>query len=118
MYSVAFIFEPGHYDETFYELDMKIAAFAESMSGFIGKEVWQSEDGKRVNSTYYWRDEDSITAFARHPKHIEAKKQYSKWYTGYQVVISKVERSYGDGKINHLMPANQRKPVKATGSLN
>ena len=104
MYSIAFIFEPGHYDDEFYQLDAEIEQFAESLSGFMGKETWQSQDGKLFNSTYYWRDENCIKEFSTHPTHIKAKQQYSKWYNGYQVVISKVERSYGDGGITHITP--------------
>lgn len=38
------------------------------------------------------------------PRHLEAKRRYSEWLAGYQVVISQVLRSYGDGRIAH--PAN------------
>ena len=104
MYSVAFIFEPGEYDEEFHALDDFIQNFAESMNGFIGKECWNSLDGKIMNSTYYWKDKASIKAFSSHPKHIEAKRQYAKWYKGYHIIVSKIERSYGDGGIPHVTP--------------
>ena len=109
MYSIAFIFKPGKYDEEFYELDSSIEKFAESLEGFIGKEVWHSADQKMVNSTYYWKDEESIKTFSSHPKHIEAKRQYKKWYEGYHIVTSKVERSYGDNTIGHITPNNRNK---------
>ena len=51
MYSAAFIFEPGNYDDEFYSLDNQIHEIAESMEGFLGRESWQTADGKRVNST-------------------------------------------------------------------
>lgn len=104
MYSVAFIFEPGTYDDEFYALDALILAVADSMDGFLGKESWQSGDGKRLNSTYYWTNQASIKAFSSHPKHLEAKRHYSKWYNGFHIVISKVERSYGDNVISHITP--------------
>lgn len=104
MYSVAFIFEPGHYDDEFHALDNLILEVAESMDGFLGKESWQSPDGKRLNSTYYWDNQTSIKAFSSHPKHVEAKKQYAKWYDGYHVVVSKIERSYGDNALAHITP--------------
>ena len=53
MYSAAFIFEPGTYDERFHTLDAQIEAAAQSNPGFLGRETWQSEDGKRFNTTYY-----------------------------------------------------------------
>lgn len=104
MYSVAFIFEPGNYDSEFHTLDKAILEVAESMDGYIGKELWQSADGKKLNSTYYWKDKASIKAFSSHPKHIEAKRQYSKWYNGYHIVIAQIEHSYGDNGINHITP--------------
>lgn len=104
MYSVAFIFEPGPLDEDFHALDSVIQEVAESMDGFVGKESSQNADGSRLNSTYYWRDEDSIRAFSSHPKHVEAKRQYAKWYKGYHIVIAKVERSYGDDAFAHITP--------------
>ena len=61
------------------------------MDGFIGKEIWQSDDGQWLNSTYYWQDKDSIKVFSSHPKHIEVKQQYSKWYNGYHLGISQIE---------------------------
>ncbi|MDX1453442.1 MAG: antibiotic biosynthesis monooxygenase [Oleiphilaceae bacterium] len=104
MYSVAFIFTPGNYDAEFHALDQCIAEVAESMPGFVGKEVWHAAEGRQINSTYYWKDEDSLQAFSRHPKHQEAKRQYRKWYEGYHIVIAKIERSYGDGRISHITP--------------
>ena len=41
------------------------------------------------------------------PRHLEAKRQYRKWYAGYQVVISRVERAYGDGTVSSFV-ANDR----------
>ena len=78
MYSLEFIFMPGQYDDEFYALDGAIQEVAESMDGYIGKESWRSPDGKKLNSTYYWKDEQSIEEFSKHPKHLEAKRQYSR----------------------------------------
>jgi hypothetical protein len=41
MYSAAFIFEPGTYDERFLALDAQIEAAAQSNPGFLGRETWQ-----------------------------------------------------------------------------
>ncbi len=111
MYSVAFIFEPGKYDDEFHQLDDLILEVAESMDDYVGKEAWQSSDGKRLNSTYYWKNEESIKAFSSHPKHVEAKRQYAKWYNGYHIVVSKVERSYGDNAFEHITPNVRKKNV-------
>lgn len=109
MYSVAFIFEPGEYDEEFHALDALIQEVAESMEGYMGKESWQSADGAKKNSTYYWKDEQSIKEFSSHPRHLEAKRQYARWYNGYHVVVSEVRRSYGDGGISHMTPNRRMK---------
>ena len=55
MYSAAFIFEPGQYDDRFHALDALIESAARANPGFLGSENWQSADGKRINATYYWR---------------------------------------------------------------
>ena len=52
-----------------------------------------------VNASYYWHDRAALEAFARHPRHLEAKRQYRRWYEGYHVVVSHVERAYGDGTL-------------------
>lgn len=107
IWSVAFIFEPGDYDEDFHALDTLIQEVAESMEGYIGRESWQSGDGRTLNSTYYWKDEASIRAFSSHPRHLEAKRQYARWYKGYHIVVAEIQRTYGDGGIAHITP-NQR----------
>ena len=109
MYSVSFMFEPLEYDEDFYQLDALIADVALSMGGFVGKETWHGEMG-RVNSVYYWDTLDDLKAFASHPKHIEAKRQYSRWYKGFHIVIAEIVKSYGDGNFMHITP-NQRQAV-------
>lgn len=102
MFAVSFIFTPGTYDEEFHRLDASIDAFAQSLPGYIGVDRWVSEDGNTKNSIYYWSDMESVSAFARFPDHLEAKKKYASWYKGYQIVVSEVRASYGDGAINHI----------------
>lgn len=70
MYSAAFIFEPGEYDDTFYSLDEQIHEIAESIEGFIGRESWQSADGKKINAVYYWQDKDALKRFSAHHTHL------------------------------------------------
>jgi hypothetical protein len=78
--SAAFIFRPGTYDDEFHRLNKLIDAAAKATEGFLGSETWKSFD------------------------HLEAKKQYSRWYDGYHIVVSEVIRSYGDDVIQHLTP--------------
>lgn len=108
MYSVAFIYEPGEYDAEFHRLNKLIDEIARSMHGFIGAESWRSPDGKKTNATYYWANMDTLKEFSSHPKHLEAKRQYSRWYAGFHIVISEIVRSYGDGAFPHITPNERR----------
>ena len=107
MYSAAFIFRPGTYDEEFHRLNELIDNAAEATDGYLGAETWQSADGKTLNATYYWETLDALREFSRNPHHLEAKKQYSRWYDGYHIVVSEIVRSYGDDSIAHFTP-NER----------
>lgn len=108
MYSAAFIFKPGQYDDEFHRLNGLIDAAAAATDGYLGAETWQSADGTVLNATYYWDSLDALKQFSRNPHHLEAKKQYSNWYDGYHIVVSEVIRSYGDEAIPHFTP-NDRK---------
>lgn len=107
MYCASFIFEPGTYDERFHALDALIEEAAHATPGYLGAETWRSPDGTRSNATYFWDNQEALRAFSAHPKHLEAKRQYTQWYKGFHIVVSQVLRSYGDGKIEHITP-NQR----------
>jgi heme-degrading monooxygenase HmoA len=104
MYSAAFIFKPGTYDDEFHRLNDLIDAAANATEGYLGAETWKSPDGKMLNAVYYWESLEALQGFSRHPTHLEAKKQYSRWYDGYHIVVSEVLRSYGDNTIAHFTP--------------
>ncbi|MEM9788690.1 MAG: antibiotic biosynthesis monooxygenase [Pseudomonadota bacterium] len=112
MISASFIFTETDLDDEFFTLDAMIAEAAEATPGFVGKENWVSPDGTIKNSVYYWTDKAALQVFSTHPRHLEAKKKYAKWYGGFHVVISEVVKSYGDGALRHLTPNNR--PVKRT----
>ena len=107
MFSAAFIWEPGTYDDEFNELNALIEAAAIAAPGYLGVEEWKSEDGKRRNATYYWENLAGLKALSEHPKHIEAKRKYSQWYNGFHVVISEVVKSYGDSAFAHITPSKR-----------
>ena len=96
-----FVFEPGEYDEDFYRLDDEIAVYARSLPGFISVHGWFSEDKRYKNAIYFFKDMESVKALAKYPQHLTAKKESSRWYKGYQILISEVTNSYGDGKITY-----------------
>jgi heme-degrading monooxygenase HmoA len=101
MYSSTFIFAKGQYDDDFHRLDQVIADTAKSIPGYLGEESWESEATGLISNVYYWDSLESLQALVRHPKHLEAKAAQAKWLAGYQVIISEVLRSYGDGKLSH-----------------
>lgn len=110
MYIASFIWEPGDYDDEFHRLNKAIDELARSLSGFLGVDSWQSADGSRRNATYYWDSLDTLKTFSMHPTHLEAKRQYSRWYKGYHIVISELVRSYGDDSFAQITP-NFRAPA-------
>ena len=107
MFSAAFIWEPGTYDEEFNKLNALIEAAAIAAPGYLGVEEWKSEDGKRRNATYYWESLEGLKALSSHPSHIEAKQKYAQWYNSYHVVISEIVRSYGDSAFSHITPSER-----------
>lgn len=107
MFSASFIFTERELDDEFFALDAKIEAAAAATDGFLGKESWVSVDGSKRNSVYYWRDREALGVFSRHPLHLEAKRQYERWYSGFHVVIAEVVKSYGDSAWSHATP-NER----------
>lgn len=109
MYSVSFIYEPGQYDAEFQQLNDRIDRVARSIQGFLGAESWRSPDGRKSNATYYWETMDALKELSSHPKHLEAKRQYSRWYDGFHIVMSEVIRSYGDGAFPHITPNERSK---------
>lgn len=111
MYSAAFMYEPGNYDAEFHRLSALIDEVARSLPGFLGVESWQSPDGKKNNATYYWASLEDLKSFSSHPQHLEAKRQYQRWYGSFHIVISQVIRSYGDGGFSTLTPNERHKPA-------
>jgi hypothetical protein len=44
----------------------------------------------------------SVRQLSQFPQHLEAKDQYQRWYDGYQIVVSEVTATYGDGRLPHV----------------
>ena len=107
MFSASFIFRPGEFDDEFHRLNDLIDAAAMATAGYLGAESWYSKDGETVNATYYWDTLEALREFSQHPSHLEAKRQYQRWYDAYHIVVAEVVRSYGDGRMTHFTP-NER----------
>lgn len=116
MYCAMFIWEPGDYDAEFHRLNALIDEVARALPGYLGVESWQNADGSRRCAHYYWADLETLQAFASHPTHQEAKRQYARWYKAYHIVITEVLRSYGDSGFAHITP-NQRKQLDTGANM-
>ena len=101
MYSATFIFDKKQFDEEFHNLDQAIAESAKLSAGYLGEEAWVNPDSGRISNVYYWETMEGLQELMNNPKHLEAKALQSKWLDGYQIVISKVIRAYGDGAFPH-----------------
>ena len=101
MYSATFIFDTKQFDEEFHRLDALIAAAAKETEGYLGEEAWEDPKTGRIANVYYWDSELGLKQLMNNPQHLEAKRRYGEWLSGYRVVISQVMRTYGDAAITH-----------------
>jgi heme-degrading monooxygenase HmoA len=73
----------------------RLVKIAESYEGYLGIEPARNGDGTGV-AVVYWKDLESIAAWARDPEHVVAKRRgRENWYSHYMIRICKVERAYG-----------------------
>ena len=105
MYSSTFIFAKREYDDEFHRLDAEIAAAARALPGYLGEEAWENAATGLVSNVYYWESLEALQALVAHPRHLEAKAKQGRWLDGYRVVIAEVLRTYGDAKLDGLLPA-------------
>ena len=96
-----FVFEPGEYDDEFHLLDGQIDDYASELSGFISVHRWVSPDGRLRNSIYFFKDMESVNALAKFPQHLVAKREVKRWYKSYQILVTEVTASYGDGNLTY-----------------
>lgn len=101
MYSSTFIFAKRPFDAAFHRLDQAIAAAARDLPGYLGEESWENPSTGWTSNVYYWETLEALQALMRHPLHLEAKAAQANWLDGYQVIIAKVLRAYGDDKLDH-----------------
>lgn len=101
MYSATFIFKKKQFDAAFHVLDQAIAEMARQTQGYLGEETWENQETGCISNVYYWESMEGLQALMQHPKHLEAKAAQSNWLDGYQVIVSEVLRTYGDGAIAH-----------------
>lgn len=104
MYSATFIFAKGDWDDEFHRLDAEIASVAKATPGYLGEESWENSQTGLVSNVYYWESLEALQGLMQHPAHLEAKSRQSAWLAGYRVVISQVLRTYGDSRLDALLP--------------
>jgi hypothetical protein len=54
-----------------------------------------------MSVVYYFETQEALRAFSRDETHLEAKRQYTRWYEAYRVVISEVISSHSEGTMEH-----------------
>ena len=91
MYSAAFIFEPGEYDDEFHRLNAIIDVVAKSLPGFLGVDSWQSTSGSLRNVTYFWSDLETLKTFSMHPAH---RKPNGNTHAGTRAITSWCRRYF------------------------
>jgi heme-degrading monooxygenase HmoA len=96
VYSATFIFRIKKYDSEFERLNNIIDEVANYDAGFLGKESWSNEEKDKRSVIYYWNSLEALTKFSNHPDHQKAKRNYDKWYSGYEIIISKVLKLKSD----------------------
>ena len=112
MYSSTFTFAKGQYDEEFYALDNAIAEVAKSIPGYLGEEAWENPQTGLIANVYYWESMEALQALMQHPLHRQAKQRQAQWLNGYQIVISQVIGTYGDGRIAHPLAGKVVRPLQ------
>jgi len=99
VYSATFMFRIKNYDSEFERLNDIIDKVANTNPGFLGKESWSNEEENKRSVVYYWDSLESLKKFSNHPDHQKAKQNYTKWYSGYEVIISKVLTFKSDNSL-------------------
>jgi len=106
MYSSTFVFAAGNLDDEFHQLDQQIAKMARALPGYLAEESWENKETGLTSNVYYWDSLESLQQLVQHPIHREAKQKQSNWLAGYRVVIAQVLRTYGDSRLNALLPSS------------
>ncbi len=71
-----------------------MAALVAVQPGYCGVESQRGPDGVGITISY-WADEASALAWRDHPDHAAIRAQgRARWYDWYEVVVTRVERSY------------------------
>jgi heme-degrading monooxygenase HmoA len=73
----------------------------------VSEETWENAGEGLIQNVYYWESEEALLQLIRHPVHVEAKAKQSRWLDGYRVIIARVIREYGDGRLVRRLHGHQ-----------
>ncbi len=94
-YAVIFTSQRAPGDEGYADMAERMVALAALQPGFLGVESARGADGVGITVSY-WANEEAIAAWRAHAEHCLARELgRSRWYEGFQVRVSRVERAYG-----------------------
>lgn len=94
---VTFRLDPGEYDEEFHDLNGAIQAAAKDAAGYLGKRTWHASESEEVLVMYYWESLEALESFGAESVHERAKQRWTEWYDAYEVTVTEVIESYGNG---------------------
>ncbi len=71
----------------------RMEELAADVDGYLGIESTRGADGTGITVSY-WRDEDAIAQWTRHPEHLETQATGRRdWYEWYELRVARVERA-------------------------
>ena len=96
--AVIFVSRRSEQDEDGYAAAAaEMERLAHAQPGFLGMESVRGVDRRGITVAYF-ADEASALAWRNHPDHAAARAQgRALWYDSYDVVVTRVLRSYGSG---------------------
>jgi heme-degrading monooxygenase HmoA len=98
-YAVIFTSQQNEDTAGYAEMAQSMVALARRQPGFLGMESAHDDIGITVS---YWQDLESIRAWKANLDHQKAQQLgRNRWYAGYRVRITRVDREYGVPHAEH-----------------
>lgn len=94
-YAVIFTSQRSDGDDGYAAMADRMVELAQHQPGFLGAESVRAPQGMGITVSY-WTDEAAIAAWKAVAEHQVAQKLgREKWYSGFRLRVTKVERDYG-----------------------
>lgn len=82
-------------DDGYAAAAQRMLDLVQSQPGFLGTESARDAQGFGITVAYF-RDEDGVLAWKRHPEHAQARQRgRDEWYRHFEIRVARVERAYG-----------------------